>query len=104
MFQTSFKCFKHVYNIQNTFIIFETLLKYLKRVENIRTALYSKRVAYSRKKKNTRQVSATVVNEESHAIIIKVILSTARTKQSQIVRNLRVRKRNGNHGNGSRHF
>ncbi len=49
MFQTPFKCFKHVYNIQNMFIMFKTRLKYLKRVANISTALYSKRVANSRK-------------------------------------------------------
>ncbi len=61
MFQTRFKCFKHVANVQNTFVIFKTRLKYLKHVANISTALYSKRVANSRKKNNTRQVSATVV-------------------------------------------
>ncbi len=46
MFQMRCKCFKHVANIQNTFII------YLKGIANICTALYSKRVANSRKKNN----------------------------------------------------
>ena len=49
MFQTRLKCFKHVANVQNTFIIFKTRFKYLKRVANISTAMHSKRVANSRK-------------------------------------------------------
>ncbi len=52
MFQTRCKCFKHVANVHNTFIIFKTRFKYLKRVANICTALNPKRVANSRKKKS----------------------------------------------------
>ena len=53
MFQTRCKYFKHVANVQNVYNI------YLKRVANICTALYSKRVANSRKN-DIWQVSATV--------------------------------------------
>ncbi len=42
--------------------MFQTRFKYSKYVATVSTALYSQRVANSRKKNNTRQVSATVIN------------------------------------------
>ncbi len=54
MFQTRCKYFKHVANIQNTLLMwgfmFQTRCEYSKHVVNVSTALYSQRVANSRKK------------------------------------------------------
>ncbi len=43
--------------------MFQTRGKYSKHVVNVSTALYSQRVANSRKNNNTRQVSATVIQD-----------------------------------------
>ena len=73
IFKTLFKCFKRIANIQKTLLQFQTCYEYsehvshvsnmlliLKCIVNVTTALYAQRVANSRKKNNTRQVSATV--------------------------------------------
>ncbi len=69
MFQTRFKCFKHVANVQNTFIIFKTRFKCFKHVNIQNTFIFKAHFkCFQRRYKYAKHVAKVFKTWDSHEI------------------------------------